>query len=50
MSIITILEKTKKGAPGVENIMYMMNKNIPKKKKKLPRLRKSVYGVDGGGE
>jgi len=50
MDIRSLLEKVKKGAPGIENIGYFLDKKIPKAKNKVPRLKKSVYGVDSGGE
>lgn len=51
MKITAIFEKSetvKKGAPGIEKVGYMFDKKVPKPEKKVPRLKKSVYGVDGG--
>ena len=49
MKIAKLLEKAKyyKGASGIK-IPNVYDNKIPKKKK-MHKLKKSVYGVDGGG-
>lgn len=47
-SLLDLVEKKSyKGASGIVMLNIYDNK-IPKKKK-MPKLRKGVYGVDGGG-
>lgn len=47
MHINAVLEasKIKTGAPGIEKIYHFLDKSLPKPKKKVPQLKKSVYGV-----